>query len=155
MDKEELQELYETDDTASAFFDHIATRKRNQSETKVKRILKLLMDEGTEVSRGNMIRLLKNLQELGCGQFVTGRHGWPSRFIWDVAMTNAARIAAREEEDINDIEDGTTEEADFIEHLYNLRPDLELTIDLPVDLTEKEAVRLARFIKSLPMEEED
>ncbi len=44
---------------------------------------------------------------------------------------------------------------DFLTHKFNLRPDLKVVFNLPLDLTEKEAQRLAGFITSLPMEEYD
>ncbi|WP_123876565.1 hypothetical protein [Fuscovulum blasticum] len=34
----------------------------------------------------------------------------------------------------------------LLEHRFRLRPDLEITLSLPANLTEKEAERLARFI---------
>lgn len=40
-------------------------------------------------------------------------------------------------------------------HRFHLRPDLELEISLPMDLTEREAERLATFILSCPFWRED
>ena len=37
------------------------------------------------------------------------------------------------------------------QHRFQLRPGLEITFDLPSDLTEKEADRLARMIQTLPL----
>jgi hypothetical protein len=38
-----------------------------------------------------------------------------------------------------------------LHHSFHLRPGLQVTIDLPADLTDREADRLARFIQSLPV----
>ncbi|MBD9640884.1 helix-turn-helix transcriptional regulator [Ensifer sp. ENS07] len=38
-----------------------------------------------------------------------------------------------------------------LQHSFHLRPGLQVTIELPDDLTEREADRLARFVQSLPV----
>ena len=35
-------------------------------------------------------------------------------------------------------------------HSFHLRPDVTLEIDLPADLTPREAQRIARFVEALP-----
>jgi hypothetical protein len=158
MNQEGLRKLYSSDKTARIFLDHMSTRQRNQNETKVDRILKVLGREGHSVTRGDIVGLFRSLQDIECGQFVTGRHGWPSRFVWDVGLTSVARIAAGENSEVEQIAaEGADDEVEteLIAHVLNLRPTLEVTFDLPVDLTEREAERLASFISSLPMEEYD
>lgn len=164
MDTEKLQTLYSTDRTAQVFFDLMAKRQRNQNETKVDRILNVLKSEGNPVSRGEIVNLFKALQSIGLGQFVTGRRGWPSRFVWSVQLTEAATAAIGEEaEEVERLdavvdEEGEADDShdgDSLTHEYNLRADLSVQFDLPIDLTEKEAQRLAAFISSLPMEEYD
>ena len=153
---QKLRELYEKNKTAQAFFDHMASRQRNQSETKVERIMVLLNAAGNAISRGDVINLFRQLQDAGCGQFVAGRHGWPSRFVWDVESMGAAKAGVGEEQEVQSIapdETSEKESADKISHVFNLRPDLQATFELPLDLTEKEAERLATFLKSLPMED--
>ena len=36
-------------------------------------------------------------------------------------------------------------------HSFHLRPDFQVSVRLPLDLTEREAERIAMFIRSLPM----
>ena len=38
----------------------------------------------------------KQLEALEAGQFVTGRRGWPSRFVWSVGMVSVGKTAAGE-----------------------------------------------------------
>jgi transcriptional regulator with XRE-family HTH domain len=45
----------------------------------------------------------------------------------------------------------TAPASDMLDHSFHLRPDLQVKIALPQDLTEREAERLARFIQSLPV----
>lgn len=42
-------------------------------------------------------------------------------------------------------------EAGMLQHSFHLRAGLQISIELPEDLTEREAERLARFIQSLPV----
>src|SRR5437660_10263948 len=89
-----LRQLYRDNPVAKAFFDHAARRERDQSETKVDRILVRLKADGHEFQRREIIELFRTLQDQGCGQFVEGRRGWPSRFVWAAEMTSIARSAA-------------------------------------------------------------
>ncbi len=41
--------------------------------------------------------------------------------------------------------------AAMMQHSFRLRPGLQISIELPGDLTEREAERLARFVQSLPL----
>jgi hypothetical protein len=93
---EMLRQLYKQNPVAKAFFDHAAGRERDQSETTVKRILVLLnrVKGGHEFQRRDIIDLFRKLEEQGCGQFVEGRRGWPSRFVWSAEMTSIGRAAA-------------------------------------------------------------
>jgi hypothetical protein len=90
---EALRVLYQQNPVAKAFLDHAARRERDQSETKVDRILVRLKHDGSEFQRREIIDLFRKLQELGCGQFVEGRRGWPSRFVWSSEMTSIGRAA--------------------------------------------------------------
>jgi hypothetical protein len=76
-----LRQLYQQSPVAQAFFDHTAKRERDQSETKVDRILVLLSAEGHAFPRRDIISLFRKLQEQGCGQFVEGRRGWRNRLM--------------------------------------------------------------------------
>jgi uncharacterized protein DUF262 len=89
-----LRQLYTQMPVAKAFFEHIARRERDQSETKVDRILMLLRADGQEFRRREIIDLFRRLQDQGLGQFVEGRRGWPSRFVWSTRMTSVGRAAS-------------------------------------------------------------
>src|SRR6266699_4468004 len=95
-----LRQLYKQSGVAKAFFDNAARRERDQSETKVDRTLVLLRTEGHEFRRREVIDLFRKLQEQGCGQFVEGRRGWPSRFVWSAGLTSVGRAAAGESQPI-------------------------------------------------------
>jgi uncharacterized protein DUF262 len=98
-----LRQMYRQSPVATAFFDHAARRERDQSETKVDRILVLLRADGHEFRRREIIDLFRKLQEQGCGQFVEGRRGWPSRFVWSTGLTSVGRAATGEPQAIEHI----------------------------------------------------
>src|ERR1035438_4439468 len=95
-----IPKLYRESPVAQAFFDHAAKRERDQSETKVDRILILLRAEGHAFPRRDIINLFRRLEEQGCGQFVEGRRGWPSRFVWSAGLISVGRAAAGESQPI-------------------------------------------------------
>src|SRR5215469_15638704 len=88
-----LRQLYRENPVAKAFFDHAAKRERDQSETKVDRIIVRLKADGHEFRRREIIELFRTMQQEGLGQFVEGRRGWPSRFVWKARMTSVGRAA--------------------------------------------------------------
>lgn len=108
-----LRQLYANSPAAKAFFDHAARRERDQSETKVDRILVRLKAEGHEFRRRDIIDLFRKLQDQGCGQFVEGRRGWPSRFVWGTGWRSVGRAAAGEPQTIEQIsaEEGALDQA--------------------------------------------
>ena len=49
----------------------------------------------------------------------------------------------------------TTEEPEWIDHTFQLRPDLTMTFQLPRDLTTKDVKRLSRWLATLPDDAEE
>lgn len=47
--------------------------------------------------------------------------------------------------------DHATQESGVLRHSFHLRPGLQITMELPDDLTDREAERLAQFVQSLPV----
>lgn len=146
-----LKKLYRSSNVAQAFFDLAAQRKNDQQETTVERAIDSL---GNRFDRSKVVDLFRNLQQLRCGTFVLGRHTHKSRFVWGVSMISVGRAATGEISEIEDINEPDEEEieSEFLIHTYHLRADLHIDINLPVDLTQREAERLAMFLKSLPFE---
>ncbi len=149
-DVDKLRKLYKNNETARLLLDHLAKRKLNRSETRIHAILESLRAEGHEVARGEMVTVFQLLQEAGCGQRLLGRWTSPTRFVWNVSMINAGRIAAGEPP-IEETAGSEVEEiGERLQHSFHLRPDLQVMLELPADLMQSEADRLAAFIKALP-----
>ena len=98
-----LRNLYRDSRVAHAFLDLAARRERDRSETKVDSIWRLLGGEGQAFERREIIALFRQLEKAGCGQFVEGRRGWPSRFVWSVGLTGVGRAAAGDAQPIAQI----------------------------------------------------
>lgn len=121
------------------------------------------IDEAQEVSglrRASVLERFRQLQAQGEGYLRLGRHGHPTRFYFRSAAPGrdgqgarppaaAAIVAAKTPPAARDSD--AVAPAELVEHLYQLRPDLRLTIRLPGDLSDREAGRLARFIETLPL----
>jgi hypothetical protein len=150
-----LREFYNENVIAQALLDHFASRERNWGSTSVDRILTNLKNEEKDISRGDLIAVFRKLEECGCGSFVAGRKGYPSRFEWRVQMVAVGQAAAGEIEHVEEVSEEDVGEEDtesLIKHTYRLRPDVTIAVELPTDLTRQEATRVARFIETLPFE---
>lgn len=157
VDVAKIQSLYKKSEPARVLFDYFAKRINDASETKVDRILSLVKGEGKDLSRGQIIEVFKELEKLDCGKFVTGRHGWPSRFVWSVGLVSLGKIAGGEDQQLQTqkTSEANGETAENLTHSFHLRPDVEIKLELPSDLTSGEASRLAEFVRALPFDQED
>lgn len=163
VNKKGLKKLYLADKCARVLLDYAARRTKNSNESRVERLLKHLSEGESTFSRRELISSLKQLEELGVGHFIIGRRGQPSRFQWSVAMIGVGKAARGDEDvtiervnDVETVEDDDSGEMEVsegsIRHVYKLRQDYDVTFDLPADLLEREASRLADFIRTLPFE---
>lgn len=160
VDIKALKRLYANSAVAKAAMDYFASRQYNSGSTKVDRLERTLAQAEYEFPRRDVIGFLRQLEGLGCGTFVIGRRGQPSRFEWGVQMISVAKASKGEEQAIKRLdpvevpreEDEEDVPAGTLRHPYRLRPELTISLDLPSDLTMKEAARLAEFIKTLPFD---
>jgi hypothetical protein len=166
VDEKRLRQLYRSDEAAKALFDHLARRERNRNELPVDRLALNIATEGSTASRSDVVRVLKALEQAGCGKYVAGRKGHQSRFQWHVDMVAVGRYASGQAAVINEINPAAADEAEILDtrdaptdstngsdeltHRFQLRPDLLVSIGLPINLTAVEAARLADFIRTLP-----
>jgi hypothetical protein len=155
----ELRRLNQESETAKGFFELLARRKNSATVTKVDRALGLLLADGVSASRGEVIRIMQRLRDIGMGRFIIGRKGQPSRIEWSVNVISMSRAATGQTDEIDmtlpesanaDEEDEGQE--DVLEHRFHLRSDFTVTVELPVGITTSEAERLANFIRTLPIQ---
>ena len=148
-----LKEIYRSNAVARAFLDHAARRSYDQQETKVDRALINMTEDGHQFDRKDIVDLFKRFETLGYGNFVIGRRGQPSRFIWNISLISAGKAATGEASSVVDINEEETV-PEILLHTYHLRSDMQIDLSLPIDLTLREAERLAMFVRSLPLEAE-
>ena len=129
----------------------------------------------TSLSRAAVLKRFRQLQEGGEGYLRLGRHGHPTRFYFrsktsaktdplkktviqfsSVGKMPAAPVTAPVPAETSSrpappAGDAPAPGKDLVSHSYQLRQGLCVTLQLPADLTEREANRLARFIETLPL----
>ena len=156
VDLDRLKELYQKGPAARAMLDNFAGRERNRTETKVDNLL-YLMVENRPITRGEIIQVFHELGNIGCGSFVVGRKGHASRFQWTVGLPSVGKAAAGEDllldvisEEEREEEAAGIPEGERKPYSFPLRPNLDVRLELPLDLSSVEAARLSDFIKSLP-----
>lgn len=160
IDAKVLKRLYAASPVAKAVLDDFASRTYNSGSTKVERLEIRLRRAGHDHPRRDLVVVLKQLADAGCGSFVTGRRGQSSRLEWDVQMISVAKAAKGEGAAVERLvpADQTMQEEDddvpagLVRHSFRLRQDLVLNLELPPNLTAREAARLGEFVKTLPMD---
>lgn len=158
MQIDALRNAYNSDPAVTAICDEMASRERNQTETKLTRILARLRNDGRTVRKPDAIAGFRTLEECGCGQYVPGRHGWPSRFVWSVGSLAACQTAQGVDTSVETLPESNEDEEldaeiDTLSHSLQLRVDFDAELQLPTDLTQREAERIAMFVKAIPMED--
>lgn len=151
-----LKKLYHENEVARALFDHFASRTNDSRATKLDRAVAVLAARDVRASVADVREVFRQLEQLGCGRYVIGRRGHPSRFIWTAGLVSVGQVASGEDVEIEevrtpgDLEDGAT--AETLDHVFQLRPSLTVSFSLPANLTPTEAARLGDFIRTLPFE---
>ena len=102
-----IQTLYKSNNTARSFLDGAARRLRDASASSID-----LISRSLGISRGEAVSLAKALEAAGAGQFVVGRRGSRSRFVWAFSCISLGRIAAGEEAELEAPTDPEPEDSD-------------------------------------------
>ena len=147
-------------DPETVFMRQLAVRQRgpNGNETEVDELMKCGMD------RFEAVAFLKRLADLGCGKFRAGRRGHATRIVWNeygaIEMAKvfvAVSVGQTPQESpvetslpLPTLSHGESDAHRLHRHTFLLRPEFTVAIDLPLDLTNEEANRLADFIRSIP-----
>ena len=100
-----IQGLYKNNDNARRFLDAAARRLRDASASSID-----LISRSLGISRGEAVSLAKALEGAGAGQFVVGRRGSRSRFVWAFSCISLGRIAAGEEAELEEPTDPEPED---------------------------------------------
>lgn len=151
-----LRGLYSVKPSFKLAFDSFASLQRDRKMTAVDYLLTVLRRADPSTPRADVIELYKQLENCGCGWFIRGRKGHPSRFEWKVSRVWVGKVASGSPTSLEPIPTDDEVEANievgFLEHTFLLRPNTEIRLQLPADLTTRESERLSEFIKALPFE---
>jgi hypothetical protein len=121
---DKIRALYKVDANAQALFDWTAQRERDATSTNIDRIRSQL-----GISRGEAVALARRLEEAGCGQFIVGRRGQKSRFLWSYSCISLGRAAAGEAAELEEAENPVPEsEEDLVDIRATEVPQVPLTI---------------------------
>lgn len=149
-----LRALHQDNRAAAILFDEYANRKRNKRVTNTDWVARLVREQN--VQRSEVIQMFRTLENIGCGKYVEGRKGKPSRFDWTKSSLAVCQLAIGERKDVKDADlqavgsEAEEPEADLERHTFRLRSDLVVDLDLPSDLTISEAERLSKFVLTIP-----
>lgn len=152
-----LRNLYMSSEVAKSALDGFASRSNKSSETTVESLHAVLRKSNPSCGRQDVVEFFKQLQKTNSGEFVIGRRGKPSRFLWRVSLVDVG-LAAQGRKSVGEIaypqEIVSVEESDDVTftHVFQLRLNQRVEFRLPTDLTQLEAARLADFLKTLPLE---
>ncbi len=144
-----LSRLVNDSELAESFMRRLSDQQRPRREVAVDAV-----QDTHKATRSEVVKLFRQLEELDLGEFMVGRRGRQSRFVWAETL-DIARIAAQALADGCE-PDGSAKAVpeSMIPHRYVLRPGAELQFRLPADLTQREADRLGDFIKTLPFKKD-
>lgn len=158
VDKDAVIQIYRTKKSFQTILDYFARRQKNSSRTTAERLQKALASEDIDITRTEIIDLFRALANAGCGVFLVGRKGHPTRFEWSVGLIDVGRVAQGEsveptplhESDNSTLVVPDEQSEGLLDHRFVLRPDFDVHLELPEDLSTAEANRLADFIRTLP-----
>jgi len=97
---QKLRQFYKKDKLARLMLDQFASYQRNRTATKVDYLLWKLRALDDDVTRGDILRIFKELESLGYGRYVPGRWSHPSRFQWSASLVEVGKAASGEEETV-------------------------------------------------------
>ena len=149
-----LREAYNSGVSAKAMLDDFAGRTNAQRITRVDQVLNRLRN--ANVQRWEAIAVFRKLEELGHGTFIEGRKGHPSRFVWSSSAIDVGKAAQGETTPITLVSlDAAADEgpSELRSYVFPLRSGTDARLDIPTDLTTKEAERLAAFLRTLAVPE--
>jgi hypothetical protein len=161
-----IRNLYSTDSAAKGIFDYFGKCKKNKRETSVARLHGMLLREGGDLTSPQVSQILRKLAGLNCGDFKIGRRGKPTRIEWKVKLVSLGQYASGQTTVLQNLDPETSEDddepvteeqlsdSDHMNVTYPLRLDLMVGLSLPKNFTQKEANRLADFIRTLPFGDE-
>jgi hypothetical protein len=148
IDEDDLRTKYKADPLFRTLMDVLAAQEKDYRQITVEQVCDLMAKAGAAVRRPDVIRMLQSVNGGHRGWFTIGRRGYSSRFDFYVPSRVLGKAASGK---------GTAKTAvpTMLMHKFRLRANLEISLDLPSDLSDKEVGRITDFIKTLPFDPAD
>ncbi|MEM8627376.1 MAG: hypothetical protein AAGF32_05500 [Pseudomonadota bacterium] len=142
-----LKALYRENDDARAFIDSLGSRKVGVRQTKVR-----VAADQCGLAHSQMLAVFRKLNALGIGKVKEGRNGHETRIKWRFHVVSIWEVATGQTMQLRELDDPNKDVFNAgTEHSYAVRPDFNCTITLPADITDVEAVRIAKWLKTIPL----
>ncbi len=170
MNDKEFANLLERNRVAQLIWSESKKQNVGYSDVEIESIERWVANEQLPDDRTDIIRAVRELEQLDAIKLIVGRRGAKSRIKWQVKPEeitlvdesaqgiDAPTATATEEIDPPHAHAHSSEvpqapsETEFVTHPFLLRPKLKVSLSLPVDLTGTEVERLYAFLKTLPFE---
>jgi hypothetical protein len=126
------------------FFEYCDKQKSTPRETEINKL-----QSAINVSRREMVELVKGIVDAGIGTRIIGRRGFNSRIRWHFSLPSIAKVAREQADELEEV-GGNRSGDDLVEYTFKLRDNRPpVTMKLFNDLTDREVERLHLFQKSL------
>src|SRR5205823_2838334 len=136
IDERRLQALYKTEPGFRTLIDFFAAQDEDYQVITVDELEEKMASAGTNANRHQIIQMLRKLEGENRGWVWLGRRDSKTRFEFTVPSRTLAKAARQ------------TSKAPVV-HKFRLRPDLEVSFELPIDLNHRDVNRIAEFLKTL------
>jgi len=142
VNEDKLRAKYKNDPLFRMFMDVLAKAPKDYRLLTVGQLCDLLAKAGANIYRHDAVRMFQSTHGENRGWFTVGRRGYSSRFDFYASSKAMAEAAIGK----------TTHAATpaLLMHKFRLRRNLEISLELPSDLSAKEVERIADFLRTLP-----
>ncbi len=96
---EGLRDLFEEDAGAREFLKWASERQNDAARTSIDRL-----EQKAGIDRRKAIELAKRFDQLGCGRYVIGRRGAPSRIEWEFSLKSIGHAAVGETSSLESVD---------------------------------------------------
>jgi len=139
IDERDLQRLYKSDPQFRILMDFLFENDVDEREINLDDLAQRMWDAGITVHRNDVLKMLRTLEGDNRGWVWLGRRNRKTRFSFHASPKEIAEAARKSAKGP-------------IAHTFRLRPDLEVSFELPIDLTQKDVKRIADFLRTLPFD---
>jgi hypothetical protein len=148
IDMDRMKSKYAHNPQFRTLIDFLAQQEKDDKCITVDDLERRMDQADIAVRRTDVIRMLQALHGWDCGWFIIGRRQHVSRFWFNVSSTQLGKEVSGKGMPASPPNPPIA----MLTHKFRLRPELEISLDLPSDLSKKEIGRIADFLQTLPFD---